>query len=72
MKLEDAEKIVKTAEENDMELELRPDYSGRGMFGKTTAGVVGSKVEIVEAATLAGLKPREFKWDNMARDMIAY
>lgn len=73
MTLDDAKKIVDIARENGVGLGLRPTYSGRGMFGKTTAGVVGGTVEIVEAATLAGLKPREFKWDDMGKsDMIAY
>lgn len=35
-----AEAIVEAIENNGGEAELREDYSGRGMYGKTTTGVV--------------------------------
>ena len=72
MTLEDAQKIVDKAEEEGLDVTLYENYSGRGMFGATTSGVVGSTVDITEAATLAGLRARTFRWDNMALDMIAY
>lgn len=40
MKLELAKMIVDALEQNGDEAELRKDYSGRGMYGKTTAAIV--------------------------------
>jgi hypothetical protein len=40
MKLEIAEMIVDQLQNMGIEAELRDDYSGRGMFGKITAGIV--------------------------------
>jgi hypothetical protein len=69
---------------NGNDLEVRPGYSGRGMFGETTFGVVGSKREIEEAiletAYFAGQTGEEavmedltrLRWDNMGLDFIAY
>ena len=35
-----AETLVQALEDEGIDAELREDYSGRGMYGKTTAGVV--------------------------------
>lgn len=40
MKLKTAQAIIEAAETNSFEMELREGYSGRGMFGKTTVGIV--------------------------------
>lgn len=72
MTLEDAKKIVETAEQDDSGITLYENYSGRGMFGKKTAGVVGNRTEIEDAAEQAGVNVSLFKWDNMGLDMIAY
>ena len=40
MTLRRAKNIVKKLSENGIEVELREDYSGRGMYGRTTAGVI--------------------------------
>ncbi len=40
MKLEFAQKIVDAMQGIGVEAYLQADYSGRGMFGKTTAGIV--------------------------------
>lgn len=53
MKLETAKRIVDIAEENGIELKLYENYSGRGMFGRTTTGIVGSQTAIIEAVGLA-------------------
>jgi sugar phosphate isomerase/epimerase len=43
MKIEIAKAIVETAEELGIEINLYENYSGRGMFGRTTAGIVYDK-----------------------------
>jgi hypothetical protein len=54
-------------------LEVYPDYSGRGMFGKTTSGIVGDKGDILTACSVAGVGTATLHWDNMGKhDMIAY
>ena len=40
MKLDFAEKVVDMLQNFGVEAELRTDYSGRGMMGKTTAAIV--------------------------------
>lgn len=40
MLLETAKLIVASAEDMGYEIELRESYSGRGMYGKTTVGIV--------------------------------
>lgn len=40
MDMELAEMIIEAMENNGHEAELRSDYSGRGMYGKSTHGVV--------------------------------
>lgn len=50
-----AKLLVASGEELGLDMELREDYSGRGMYGSTTAAVVaGSTAEIVAAAFGAG------------------
>ncbi len=53
MKIENARRIVKAANELDLDVTLREDYSGRGMMGRSTAGVVGSMGDIVQSIALA-------------------
>jgi hypothetical protein len=73
MKLETAQAIVQAAYANDLRVSLRADYSGRGMFGKTTAAVVGSRADITEAIFYASKEELpSIKWDNMGLDMVAY
>jgi len=38
MNIELAKQLVKIAEDNGVEARVYEDYSGRGMFGKKTAG----------------------------------
>ena len=56
MKLEIAKLIVESGEKLDLDLKLREGYSGRGMFGKTTAGIVGSKSAITKATAYAAYR----------------
>lgn len=51
MKRELAERLVEALEDHGSIVEFRPNYSGRGMMGESTAAVVvqGSLIELVEA-----------------------
>lgn len=40
MDMELAEMIIEAIENNGMDAELRSDYLGRGMYGKSTHGIV--------------------------------
>lgn len=40
MKAEVANLILEAADHNGFEMRLREGYSGRGMFGKTTTGII--------------------------------
>lgn len=46
MKYQAAKLIYKAAQENDYEVELIENYSGRGMFGKTTTGLVLADINV--------------------------
>ena len=48
-----AQKIVEAGAEAGLDLSLRENYSGRGMFGRTTCGVVGDLGEILQAIVAA-------------------
>ena len=51
--------------------EIRPDYSGRGMFGKTCYGIVCDDAnKCLEAAGSYGITGG--KVDNMGRQFIVY
>jgi len=70
MKLESAEAIVDFLGNEGIEAEVYEDYSGRGMFGSTTAGVVaGVATEITWAMGRAGIDDSR-RVDNMGGDCI--
>lgn len=51
--------------------EVRYDYSGRGMYGKTCVGIVGDDAtEIIEETSARGL--RGSRTDGMGRQVIVY
>jgi len=50
MQLEVAKKLVASADEVGVELEVLEDYSGRGMFGKSTTAVEFNTVQDLFAA----------------------
>ncbi len=63
------------------DIELRTNYSGRGMYGKTTLGVVGSLAAIMDFMIGLGqeigtsgiyINTPQFEVDNMGKDYIAY
>lgn len=80
MKLETANAIVKAAEDAGKEVRLTESYSGRGMFGKMTAGVIGSHsdvmIGITHACYRAGRSAMEAELENdgtatdSAKDML--
>ena len=66
MKLETAKAIVKRINKKEGEevARLYENYSGRGMFGRKTTGVV--------APSLALPNSKKYSIDNMGLDMIIY
>lgn len=86
MKIENAEKIVESAGNLGLDVTLYENYSGRGMYGKVTNGVVGSLGDVVKC--IAAVSSEDFKeekdfldfvedmgvrWDNMGKsDVIIY
>lgn len=75
MTLEQAEAIVEAMEEDGAKASVYPDYSGRGMFGKTCVGIVTDSPELVGyAAAEAGVPKRDLprRRDSMGLDVILY
>ncbi len=72
MTLTDATAIVTRAADDGTDLDLRTDYSGRGMYGETTAAVVGARGDISHYAEACGIDVRGLEWDNMGLDYVAY
>ena len=76
-----AETILEILQGSDPAAELRTDYSGRSMFGKTCLGFVVSNPSIVGTAVALGLADTELdpmllmatsRRDDMGRDHIVY
>lgn len=85
MTKEQAEFLEKVSIEcGNQECDIRDDYSGRSMYGKTTYGVVVSDITILLADCINYLRNEdaedinkvpdfeEFRMDNMGRDIIIY
>lgn len=87
MKTEHAKAIAEAATDIGLDVTHREGYSGRGMYGRTTDGVVGSQGDVIQAiAAVAhqmgqdGEDGDEFvdamgklSFDNMGRsDLIVY
>ena len=80
--------IHEAAEEEGFEVDIRSDYSGRGMVGSQTyAIVIGSHAELLTAVAAVGVQLewgtsesenfiedcKSFRFDNMGRDsLVAY
>ena len=79
-----AEAIVTCLEAEEIECEFYPDYSGRGMFGRTTLGITGdfTIVDVLECVVAhaellcengESMFVREsLQQDNMAQQYIIY
>jgi hypothetical protein len=63
MKLEVAQKIVEAADMIGLDVQIREGYSGRGMFGKSTTGLVGSKTDIVRSIAKAAFEIGAYSLD---------
>jgi hypothetical protein len=87
MKVEHAQLLMQAAEEEHIDAVAHDDYSGRGMYGKTTAAVVVPDVPCLMAmvgrAVLAAQRDngdpddfieatRSFRTDSLGMDMIVY
>jgi hypothetical protein len=86
MKLEHAKLIVNAANDMGAEVTLRENYSGRGMYGKTTAGVVGTLGDVTKSIAYAAsllteddpdkveefIENMDLAWDNMGKELILY
>ena len=87
MTKEQANFLVRATEyAGNQEIDLRDSYSGRGMYGKTTYGVVVSSLPMLFVDTIQYIKEfgedskfieeipdfDDFRTDNMARDIIIY
>ena len=72
MKLEHAEQIVEHIEGEGGEASLYEDYSGRGMYGSTTAGVVADSASSVARALAALGITERLRHDSMGLDIIVY
>jgi hypothetical protein len=79
MKQEVAEYLVDACQFNGIDAEIREDYSGRGMFGKTTHGVVvnDSSMSSVLSAVINygnddGIEVNGFDTDSMGMGFIIY
>jgi hypothetical protein len=53
MKIETATLLKQAADDIGVELELRDDYSGRCMYGATTAAIIGTTTDIIKATAAA-------------------
>jgi hypothetical protein len=62
--------IVKKAEK--LGLEIRPSYSGRGMFGATCLGVVGSMADLDTLLSEVRGSAKGLRKDSMGLDYIYY
>ena len=87
MELKHAQFLVAAADYNGNEATLRKDYSGRGMMGKTTVGVVVDHALILFADVVTYIKEmslenpdflkevpdfESFHTDNMGQGFIIY
>jgi len=69
MKLKYAQALAKTAQESDLELELREEYSGRSMYGNTTAAVVGSNSTLLECVAIVAREIDEEDYDDFLKEI---
>lgn len=77
MRLKDAERLVQEMEKEGYDVLLYPQYSGRGMYGSTTAGIVADQHVVMHLgwyASYLGIPVEELpmRVDNMGNQMIYY
>ena len=75
-----AEQIVKIVNEDGGDAELYENYSGRGMYGKTTTGITGTTgrevyfavINRTQTCELESDFPTSFRSDSMGLSTILY
>jgi len=85
MKAKTADALKEAADSMGIELQVRDDYSGRGMYGKTTHAVVGELNTIFQCIAFAASdivdedNLDDFTWemgklrrDSMGFDIVIY
>jgi len=81
MELEIAKALAELMESHGIDVDLRETYSGRFMYGETTAGLVIPRVvdliqfvwnNMAELVEMNLPDMSELRSDNMARSMIVY
>jgi len=75
MKLEKAVKIVESLNAEGIDASVRKDYSGRGMYGKTTAAVsTRYQEDVFQAASDLGMRlgRRSLRIDSMGLGCVVY
>lgn len=85
MKTSTAEAIYNAGQQADIEVEIRHDYSGRGMYGKQTAAVVldntadlyvlvahATKVAIENAGFDDFVEDLNWRMDSMGKGIVVY
>lgn len=72
MKLSNAQKVVEYLAGEGVEAEVYEDYSGRNMYGKTTAAVLCDEThEVMWAMGELGIRD-SMKVDNLGKRWIVY
>ncbi len=69
MQIEMLEKVLRAAKALDISIDLRPNYSGRGMFGSTTYAFAAPQNDVKAIENDVGVR---FVWDSMGHDIVAY
>jgi hypothetical protein len=65
MKIEVAKALANAAAEIGVDMDIREGYSGRGMYGKTTVGVICEDWPILlQCAALAGARVQEAEHED--------
>lgn len=76
MKLETVQRLILASEELEIEARIYNGYSGRGMMGEETTGLVcDSRTDLMRLAVRASIPDEELqavRSDNLGRDMIFY
>lgn len=65
MELAQAKRLISRINKNGGKARIYEGYSGRGMFGDKTTGVVCGPYDI-------DFKKTKFRYDNLGLDMIVY
>lgn len=56
----------------ELDFDLRTDYSGRGMYGSTTMGIVVGRYDLEDVESFLKEEGISYRLDNMGLDYILY